>query len=118
MTSRKIVNLKNLQEISGGEESFTKEIIDMFLSQSSEMVNDIETAYKNNNGELLKKKVHKFKSSAYIFGIEKLIKLLMFIEANGFSGLTEEKKLAMLKKIKTFTRKACVELRDERKKYS
>jgi HPt (histidine-containing phosphotransfer) domain-containing protein len=117
MGTEKIINLDNLHDICGGEDIFTIEIIDLFLAQANENVVEIETAFLDNNIEMLKKKAHKLKSSACIFGIEKLTELLLLIETNGLVNLTMTERKTIITQIKDTTEEACEELKIERKNY-
>jgi HPt (histidine-containing phosphotransfer) domain-containing protein len=117
MGTDKIINLDNLHDICGGEDIFTKEIIDLFLVQAPEMVDEIETAFLDNNIDMLKKKAHKLKSSSCIFGIEKLTKLLLLIETDGMDNLSMAGKKAILKKMRETAELACLQLKEEREKY-
>ena len=117
MNKNQVINLDTLYEICGGEKSFIIEMIDLFLEQADSFITDIESASINNDDEIVKKKAHKFKSSAQIFGIIKLYDILLSIEGSGLQDFTPLEKNNVLIEMKEISDLACDQLKEERKKY-
>ena len=66
----KYINLDYLNEVSGGDENVKKQIIEMFLTQMSEVSETLKTALKNSDYKTLSETAHLAKSSLRIMGIE------------------------------------------------
>ena len=64
------VNLNYLEEISGGDESFKKDLIQIFLKQIPEFVSNMHQFLSENKNDLLAKEAHTAKSSVLIFKME------------------------------------------------
>jgi HPt (histidine-containing phosphotransfer) domain-containing protein len=112
-----VINLDTLHEICGEEKSFIIEMIDLFLQQADEYIRDIEEAISKKDTELVKKKAHKFKSSAQIFGVSRLYDILLKIENDGLLDAPIEKKDTVLKEMKIISDLACKQLIEEKKKF-
>lgn len=117
MKKELVINLDTLHEICGEEKSFIIEMIDLFLQQADSCIRDIEEAISKKNTELVKKKAHKFKSSAQIFGVSRLYDILLKIENDGLHDAPIEEKDAILKEMKIISDLACEQLNDEKKKF-
>jgi signal transduction histidine kinase/CheY-like chemotaxis protein/HPt (histidine-containing phosphotransfer) domain-containing protein len=64
------VDMRRLSEIAGGEEAFTDELIDLFISTGNMTLADIRTALHGGDWETLGRKAHSLKgSSANIFAL-------------------------------------------------
>lgn len=61
------VDLSYLEEISGGDVSFQKELIEIFLNQIPEFVSNMQEFHSKNESEFLAKEAHTAKSSVLIF---------------------------------------------------
>ncbi|MBN1926860.1 MAG: Hpt domain-containing protein [Prolixibacteraceae bacterium] len=78
-------DLSYLKEITGGEPSIVKEMVEMFLSQVDEFKENLNKYLKEKNFIELGKEAHKAKSSVLIVGMEELGKNLKKLQL-----LTEE----------------------------
>ncbi len=79
-------DLTYLKEITGGESSIVREMIEMFLEQVEEFNENLDKHLKDKNYVDLGKEAHKAKSSVLIVGMEELgknlKKLQLLTEAN------------------------------------
>lgn len=64
------VNLSYMEEISGGDEGFKKDLIQIFLKQIPEFVSNMQQFLAENKNDLLAKEAHTAKSSVLIFMME------------------------------------------------
>jgi len=117
MKNTPVFNIENIIEICGGDKTFIAEIIDLFIVQAEPQVSDLDKAVAENDNEKFKKAAHKFKSSALLFDIPKLIELLAKIENNGIDGLSEKELKMILKKIRKISEESCIQLKKIRKDY-
>jgi len=70
------IDTKQVEEISGGDKEFLKELVDIFLDQIPEFVEKITTAFEVENWLLLAREAHTAKSSAMTFGMKDTADLL------------------------------------------
>ncbi len=64
------VNLSYMEEISGGDDSFKKDLIQIFLKQIPEFVSNMHRFLSEKKNDLLAKEAHTAKSSVLIFMME------------------------------------------------
>ncbi|MFY0674935.1 MAG: Hpt domain-containing protein [Bacteroidia bacterium] len=76
-------DLSYLNEISGGDEDFIKEMIETFLEETPKDLADVKTHLANENWEELGKTAHKMKSSIKMFGYGSVKDQAFFIEQSG-----------------------------------
>lgn len=72
MSELKYTNLSYLKEVSGEDPEFMKEMINIFISQIPEFIENMENHFKEGNYIDLGKEAHKAKSSVIIMGMEEL----------------------------------------------
>lgn len=89
----KYVNMAYLEEISGGDDGFKKDIIQIFLKQIPEFVSNMQQFLSENENELLAKEAHTAKSSVLIFMMEesgsKLKKIQLLAEEDNTEPIPE-----------------------------
>lgn len=87
------VNLDYLEEISGGDSEFQKDLIQIFLNQIPEFVNNMKQFLSDGKNELLGKEAHTAKSSVMVFMMEdsgsKLKKIQLLAEENNIDPIPE-----------------------------
>lgn len=87
------VNLEYLKEISGGDDSFKKDLIQIFLKQIPEFVSNMHRFLSENENDLLAKEAHTAKSSVLIFMMEEsgsnLKKIQLLAENNDTGPIPE-----------------------------
>jgi HPt (histidine-containing phosphotransfer) domain-containing protein len=84
------VNLGYLEEISGGDTSFQKELIEIFLKQVPEFVSNMKRFLTDDEISDLSKEAHTAKSSVLIFMMDETGKTLKEIQNLAESNKTDE----------------------------
>ena len=110
-SAEKIVDLSYLIEVSKGNKTFVKEMVNLFLSENPEEIKSLENGIRNKNYELVKDTAHKLRSTIPFLGLDKVIeKEVVQIEtlAASKTGMEEIEKLFVA--VKEACQKACIEL--------
>lgn len=82
-TSEKLYDLSMVESIAGGDDSFTKRMVQIFLESMPPSVNQMQQELKVQNWDALSKLAHKIKSTIDSMGILKLKEVVRHIESNG-----------------------------------
>ncbi|GAB4490779.1 MAG: hypothetical protein OHK0031_14060 [Anaerolineales bacterium] len=78
------------REMMGDEaDAFIADIIDTYLSNSSQLVGDIETCHASGDLATFARAAHTFKSNSAMFGAQSLAGLALQLEQAGKNGQTE-----------------------------
>ncbi|MGB0430005.1 MAG: Hpt domain-containing protein [Bacteroidia bacterium] len=80
------LDLTYLNEISGGDEDFIKEMIETFLEETPKDLDQIKIHFDSKDWAEMGKTAHKMKSSIKMFGFESLKNKALFLEQNGKKG--------------------------------
>ncbi|MFV0289935.1 MAG: Hpt domain-containing protein [Mangrovibacterium sp.] len=72
MSNERYTNLEYLNEMTGGDPDFTREMIEMFLLQIEEFRSELYDFYNTQSWKELGELAHKAKSSMLTFGMEEL----------------------------------------------
>lgn len=105
--------LESLRELNEpGEDDIVTELIDIFLAQSPEILNNLEIEVANKNADKVEKLAHKLKGSCANLGAEKLQKLCETLEDLGRSKDLEPQQ-DILTKIQESYKEACQILNTE-----
>ncbi|MFW6309555.1 MAG: Hpt domain-containing protein [Prolixibacteraceae bacterium] len=75
-------NLDYIEEISGGDNDFKKELIEIFINQIPDFISNMNKYLAENNLPDLAKEAHTAKSSVLIFKMEETGKTLKRIQLN------------------------------------
>lgn len=79
-------NLGYVEEISGGDNEFKKELIEIFIKQIPEFIENMNKFLADSNFADLAKEAHTAKSSVLIFKMEETGKMLKKIQLNAESN--------------------------------
>jgi len=109
-------DLSYLNEITGGEGSIVKEMVEMFLEQVDEFKLNMTNFLKDKKYIELGKEAHKAKSSVLIVGMEELGKNLKKLQLLTEQGTEEETYPDYVKMFIEQCDAASVELNEELKK--
>ena len=82
MSADQILFFDNLNEISGGDESFNKELLTLFCTSSKETLANMDLAIQQKDFESFSKLAHKIKFSINLIGSEELKKIVLELENN------------------------------------
>ncbi|WP_346859536.1 Hpt domain-containing protein [uncultured Draconibacterium sp.] len=78
----KLIHTHQIDAISGGDNSFKIELINIFLEQIPEFIQNMTSSYENKDWTLLAREAHTAKSSALTFGMDETGMLLKDIQLN------------------------------------
>lgn len=78
--SKKLYNLSNLEEISGGSEDFLRQMIILFLDQAESSCTGLAKAVDENNIAQIKNLAHQLKPSVDNFRVDELSQLIRKVE--------------------------------------
>ncbi len=82
MSADQILFFDNLNEISGGDESFNKELLVLFCTSSKETLANMDLSIQQKDFELFGKLAHKIKFSINLIGSEELKQIVLDLENN------------------------------------
>ncbi|MEW6159555.1 MAG: response regulator [Verrucomicrobiota bacterium] len=77
------VNLAHLKEATGGDPVVLREVMDLFLGQSRELVGQLDDAVKNRSAREIEYVAHKFAGSCATCGVEAIVPTLRELERLG-----------------------------------
>jgi PAS domain S-box-containing protein len=78
-----ITDLTYLRKMSNNDESFVIEMVNSFVDKTPEIINEMNSAKKNNDWEAVGSLAHKLKPNLAFMGIDSLKNLVVKIETNG-----------------------------------
>ena len=81
-----ILNFDYLESISEGDAELIQELIEIFETQVPEYIQEFNTAFENQNTEVLSKIAHKAKSTVQIMGLKDLSEALNKFELEAKQG--------------------------------
>ncbi|MDQ8014986.1 MAG: ATP-binding protein [Flavobacterium nitrogenifigens] len=83
---KRIIDMSFLDEMSGGDPEFKKEMINLFVEKIPNQAKQLEEAFKKTDYDSAKKLAHNMKSSMDIFMLQDLSNCLSIIEEEASSG--------------------------------
>ena len=92
-------DLEYLESMSMGSNEMIVEMIDLFVAQSDEMIDDINQHFQNDDFENLKKTLHKLKSSANLFQISELVDIIIDFESKNKDNFNKETLSTLVREI-------------------
>ncbi len=75
-----LIDLKYLKELSAGNKAFEKEMIELFLDQTPNQIEQFDDSITKKDFEAIAKNAHKLKSSFKVFGAFETADILKKIE--------------------------------------
>ncbi len=94
------VELLRLQEICSGDKEFERELIDVFLSDSMERIQTMESALADKNLEIFKLQAHSIKGMSANAGADNLTRIAATMEQENGDWLSPET-ARMMEELKT-----------------
>ncbi|MDP4185113.1 MAG: Hpt domain-containing protein [Bacteroidota bacterium] len=113
MSQQKIINLKYLREISDGEPVMIREIIEMFISQVPEFIENLKLFLNEKRYVELGKEAHKAKSSVMIVGMDQLGKRLKELQLLTEHGEGSERYQEYVEEFINLCNQSIIELEEE-----
>jgi len=83
------VDIKHLEEITGGESEFKREIIELFFQDTGEHLSRLKKALDEGNATALEREAHTVKGAGVNMGADKFGELALALERKGKSGSLE-----------------------------
>lgn len=111
--SEKPYKLDKLEEISGGDDSFVKEMIDIFLGDVDSNIENLEQYYKEENLDEIGKLAHKIKPTIDLLGIEKIHQEIRDLRTEAEKGDANDQVFDLIQKVKVAMMKAAEALRKD-----
>jgi HPt (histidine-containing phosphotransfer) domain-containing protein len=108
----KFINTEYLYSVTAGDPDITRDIINMFKSQSIEIHTEMETRFSRKDYQYLGQLAHKAKSSVAIMGMNDLATMLRNFELQAKEGKETERYESYIQRFKTETDSAVYELED------
>ncbi len=109
--SKKLIELTYLKEMSDGNGDIMRGLLDVFIEQVPENIEEMETAFAEKNWILLGQYAHKAKSSAAVVGMNDLAAMLKELELKAKKGEDIEKYREYIDRFITDCTKAIIEIR-------
>ncbi len=104
-------DLSYLEDLSGGDQAFIKEIIDLFIQQMPESVKAMKDALANNDPLTIGETAHKAKPSAIYIGNKSLEQNLRSLQELKNLGAIQENTSALIEEVADESEKVIEELK-------
>ncbi|KAB1065238.1 Hpt domain-containing protein [Salibacter halophilus] len=111
--SEKLYSLEFVQEMSGGNEEFTKQLIELFIESVPESIEKINKFYEDEEYEKLGKEAHKLKSTIQTVQIPSFIEKIKDMEHIGKTGEELDKLPGLMKEFNEIMPKAVEQIKSE-----
>ncbi len=111
----KYTDLTYLRELANGNNEFVKEMLGIFIRETPEAINKIETHLKNKEWQLLCNVLHKIRPSMTFVALKEIEGVVQDAEEYAGSETNLEKLPEMIMKIKTICAEGILELQEELK---
>lgn len=106
----KFTDLTYLESISGGDQDFINEIIDLFKNQMPESIDEMKNAYHNNDPVTIGEVAHKAKPSAIYIGNKALENKLKTLQELKNTQKIDETIESSIKEVEELSQKVIDEL--------
>lgn len=98
-TTEMLYDLSTLEQIAQGNESFIRQMIDLFVDQSTKSLSEIKSAYEEGNFETVSKVAHRLKPSIDNMGIASLKEVIREIEKSAETLQTSNALESLIQKL-------------------
>lgn len=106
------IDLTYLKEISGGDDSFIREMLDLFLNTTAIEVNEFDHHLAVGDYEAIGQLAHKMKAPIQMLGGTELFDKLKAIEKSGKNGVSIEMIPNMINEVKVKIAKLAIEINE------
>ena len=111
-TTDKFINKTHLLDLSRGNKAFTIEIIELFLKQTPEQLDAIETAIIRNDYKVIQALSHKLKTSVGFMSVRSLLEKLTSMETMALQNEAITDIQSLFNEIKSISQSALLELKN------
>ncbi len=108
--NERITDLSYLEQLSNGDKGFVKEMIEVFIVQTPEGLDNLERHLSNKDWKMVRAVAHKMKPSFTFVGVKELTGVMGLIEEYAESQTHLELIPDLLVKVKSSCAKAMIEL--------
>ncbi|MCZ2473917.1 PAS domain S-box protein [Aquirufa ecclesiirivi] len=108
------INFTYLDELSGGDDDFKKEMIELFIKNVPEDVEKLSLAILDENQAQIKKTAHHLKSSLAMFQLNDGIQFLEFAEQQSLAETTDPSLTDKMKQFQTYINTVILSLQELR----
>lgn len=108
----KIIDLSYLNEISGGDSSFVKEMLELYVNTTAEEARLYYDLLKENNYEAIGHLAHKMKAPIQMLGASDLFNLVRSLEKYGKEGSNIEQIPAIIDEIQRQVELSIIEIKE------
>ncbi len=116
MQPASVIDMQSLKELTGGDDSFMAEMIEIYLRNTPIMLLEMTNSFTRHDIEKLKQTAHKIKSSLGMMGMSDAWHLAEEIEKTGEKSFNKNSLEEKLKKLSEFITASETELKQELKK--
>jgi HPt (histidine-containing phosphotransfer) domain-containing protein len=106
------IDLTYLKEISGGDDSFIREMLDLFLNTTAIEVNEFDHHLAVGDYAAIGQLAHKMKAPIQMIGASELFDKLKVIENSGKNGVSTESFPNMINEVKVKTADLATEINE------
>ena len=110
-TSGQYTDLTYLNEISGGDSDFINEIIELFINQMPQSIEDMKKGYQENDPVTIGETAHKAKPSAIYIGNKTLENHLKSLQDLKKSYQLNDEAMNMINEVESLSNKIIEELK-------
>lgn len=105
-----IIDLSYLQEISGGDASFIKEMLELYINTTAQEANLFNDLLQRNDWEGIGHLAHKMKAPIQMLGANDLFNTIRTIENNGKNGTDLHEMPALIEKVQALVKESITEI--------
>jgi len=116
LTDKKVIDLTYLKEISMGDQEMIIEMIEVFLEEYDDALNEMNRLHNGEKWEELRAKAHKFKPNLAYMGIDLGMEKIQELEEHAKNNNPDLAINSKLSSLQTICTQASDELRQELKK--
>lgn len=104
--AEKVYNLKQLEELAGGNTEFVDSMVETFLEHTPGQLREMMDAYHAGDLSSVGATAHKIKPNIELFGILEIKPDIRVVEENGKAGTDSEAMKASITKVESYLKEA------------
>jgi HPt (histidine-containing phosphotransfer) domain-containing protein len=111
--TQKLYDLTMVESISGGDQSFIRKMVQLFIDTMPQNVSELQSALQQENWEMVGKQAHKMKSTIDSMGIDLLKDDIRAVESNGKNKTNLEAVPALVTKVADTIQKCISQIKND-----
>ncbi len=112
-TDRKLYNLHMLEDMSGMDVDFIREMVVLFCTNTPVVLDKLHTLNEEQNWDELRHVAHKFLSNVNMIGISSIILEVDLLESNALNRTNLDENIALIERIGEVCIKVIEQLKEE-----